>query len=284
MTRSGRNDMHRAVTAVIFIAFIALVSAMPARAGGPDSDNLGAAVDPLARLTIDAESSESAVHDGAAADSSRGEPLPSANLSSCVSLHDGLVSVTARNATLREILEAWARVGDTVIVNADRATTASLTLDLVDVPEEEALALLLRSMSGYLAVPRSDGRADASHFARIVILPTSAAKQGVAVRPASMVPTSPSTPSTPPVSVPNEVVRLIGADGLPVEDDQQQVARRPTPLAFAQSDPSPPVVFPRPGAAAPQQASPASPSAVSGSAVPGMVVPQRPQAQPPPSR
>ena len=36
-----------------------------------------------------------------------------------VSLHDGLVSVEAKDAPLREILEAWARVGDIAFVNAD---------------------------------------------------------------------------------------------------------------------------------------------------------------------
>jgi hypothetical protein len=196
-----------------------------------------------------------------------------------VTLHDGLVSVEANNAQLREILEAWALVGETAFVNADRATTAPLTLDLIDMPEEEALGVLLRSMGGYLAVPRSDTRTGMSHFARIVILPTSVVDRSSTVRPASE-PTVPPALTPAPVMPVNGVTRLIGPNGQQVEDDQQDA--RPPPAPRGAVPPS--EVSPGPGVGAPQQASPTSPSSsVVGSAVPGMI-PQQPQGQPPPQR
>lgn len=240
----------------IAVILIALVSALPARAAGADS-TVVAAIDPSAVLVMGSGGPLPAVHASSAAADSRSALLPPLNVRVAVSWRDGLVSVMARNATLCEILDAWARAGDTAIVNAECATTTPLTLDLVDVPEEEALALLLRSMSGYVAVPRSNARTGVSHFARIVILPMSGATT-VAQQHSTADVVSPETtlPSPPPETMVNGVTRLIGWNGLPVEDDQQKAPPR-TP-----------------------HRSPPPPGAAAGSAVPGMVPPQLPQAQP----
>ena len=76
-----------------------------------------------------------------------------------LSIDNGRVSLTAKDATVRQILTEWARVGQTRIVNVERIPGGPLTLELKNMPEDQALNLLLRSVSGYLAAPRPTMRA-----------------------------------------------------------------------------------------------------------------------------
>ena len=55
-----------------------------------------------------------------------------------------------------------------------------MTLELVNVPERQALDTLLRSTAGYLAAPRPVGVLGASVYDRIMILPTSRPPAAVA--------------------------------------------------------------------------------------------------------
>ena len=71
-----------------------------------------------------------------------------------LTIRDGRVSLVAKDATVRQILTEWARVGQTKIVNVERIPGGPITLELKDVPEQEALEVLLRSVSGYMAAPR----------------------------------------------------------------------------------------------------------------------------------
>ena len=103
---------------------------------------------------------------------------------------DGRVSVSAKDATVRQILTEWARVGQTRIVNLERLGGGPLTLELANVPEAQALDTLLRSVSGYLAAPRAVTLPDASQYDRILLLPTSTA---VASAPPRL-----SPPANPP--------------------------------------------------------------------------------------
>src|SRR5689334_1768180 len=89
-----------------------------------------------------------------------------------LTMQDGRVSIVAKDATVRQILNEWARVGQTKIVNVDRVPGGPLTLELTDVPEAQALQVLLRSLSGYITAPRSAGAANLSQFDRIIIMPT----------------------------------------------------------------------------------------------------------------
>src|SRR4051794_41853565 len=73
--------------------------------------------------------------------------------------HDGLVNLTAQNAPLRTILNEWARLGGTQIVNADRLTGLPVTLQLTNVPETQALDIILRGTAGYIAGQRTSGAA-----------------------------------------------------------------------------------------------------------------------------
>src|SRR6188474_3060414 len=84
-----------------------------------------------------------------------------------LTMHDGLVTIVASNATVRQILAEWARVGHTTILNAERVPGGPITLQLTDVPETQALDLLLRSISGYLAAPRAVTASNLSRYDRI---------------------------------------------------------------------------------------------------------------------
>ena len=92
-----------------------------------------------------------------------------------VSLADGRATIVARNATLRQVLAEWARVGGTRIVNLERVAGAPDSFELRNVPEAKALATLLRSVAGYIAAPRPATSHGASVYDRILILPTSVA-------------------------------------------------------------------------------------------------------------
>src|SRR5206468_1121657 len=91
-----------------------------------------------------------------------------------LSIQDGRVTLVARDATVRQILTEWARVGQTTIVNLDRIPGGPLTLELNSVPEPQALDVLLRSLSGYMAAPRPQSASNLSQYDRIVVMPTSA--------------------------------------------------------------------------------------------------------------
>jgi hypothetical protein len=92
-----------------------------------------------------------------------------------LTMQNGRVTLIAKNATLSQILAEWAKVGQTRIVNAERVPGGPVTLTLTDVPEAQALDILLRSLSGYMAAPRAVAAANLSQFDRVVILPTLAA-------------------------------------------------------------------------------------------------------------
>ena len=92
-----------------------------------------------------------------------------------VRFHDGLVSLSAQNAPLRTILAEWAKLGGTTVTNAERITGTPLTLELNDIPERQAIDILLRNVSGYLAAPRPAGKPGVAVYDRILILATSTA-------------------------------------------------------------------------------------------------------------
>src|SRR6476646_8575913 len=88
-----------------------------------------------------------------------------------LTLANGRATLIAQDVPLRQILDEWARVGKTMIVNGDKLTGPPLTLQLVDRPEREVLDLLLRSASGYIAAQRQVSIAGASVFEKVMILP-----------------------------------------------------------------------------------------------------------------
>jgi len=99
--------------------------------------------------------------------------------------HDGRVTLDATNAPVRTILSEWARLGGTTVVGAERMNGAPLTIHLENVPEAQALEVVLRNVAGYMAAPRQAGVPGASAYDRILVMPTSTAPAAAAAnRPA----------------------------------------------------------------------------------------------------
>ena len=67
----------------------------------------------------------------------------------------GKVNLVAQDASLRAIMTEWARVGGTRLVNPERLTGGPVTLELVGVPERQALDILMRDVGGYILGPRA---------------------------------------------------------------------------------------------------------------------------------
>lgn len=86
-------------------------------------------------------------------------------------IHDGLVTLSAKDASVREVLAEWSRVGQTRIVNAERVPGGLLNLELNGVPEARALDTILRSAAGYMAAPRVVRVATGSVYDRIMVMP-----------------------------------------------------------------------------------------------------------------
>ena len=116
-----------------------------------------------------------------------------------VLLNNGHVSIVAKDATVRQILTEWARVGQTKVVNVDRIPGGPLTLELTNIPEGQALDVLLRSVSGYMAAPRETSVANLSVFDRIIVMPTVAAPRPAAqaAQPAPVFQQPQFTPNAP---------------------------------------------------------------------------------------
>lgn len=115
-----------------------------------------------------------------------------------VTLQNGRVSIVAKDATVRQILTEWARVGQTKVVNVERIPGGPQTIELTNVPEAEALDVLLRAISGFIAAPRTTpAAAGASQFDSIVVMPTAAAP-----RPPATASPTPATPTMMPQQMP----------------------------------------------------------------------------------
>ncbi len=196
-----------------------------------------------------------------------------------VTIHDGRVSIVAQDATIRQILTEWARVGQTKIVNLERIAGGPISIELHDVPESQALDVLLRSVAGYLAAPRPVAAANLSVFDRGVVIPQPAGARVPVTAVAAQPPTfqqSPQFNRMPP----------------PADDDDDRAA--PNGVANQNQNRGPVFnTFPQPQQVNPQGANvppnmmqPAAPQAApsafptapyGGVAVPGMVAPPPPQ-------
>jgi len=177
-----------------------------------------------------------------------------------VTMHDGLVTIVARDATVRQILAEWARVGQTTIVNADRIAGGPQNIELSEVPEKQALDIILRSVNGYLAAPRATLDPNASRFDRVVVLPATA-------QPRSLTASSAPPPALPQPRfqlppAPQDIIDQVNSN-LPVDPNQRQ----PVVNQF-----TPPIPAVQPDGVRP--AAPfAAPTAPVGTAAPGMVLP-----------
>lgn len=88
-------------------------------------------------------------------------------------IRNGLVTMSASNVPVRQVLAEWARVGGTKVVGAERIAGAPLTLSLEGVPEAKALDIVLRGAAGFVAAPRQVAGSGVSIYDRILVLATS---------------------------------------------------------------------------------------------------------------
>ena len=93
--------------------------------------------------------------------------------------NNGRVTLNTQNAPIGTILTEWGRLGGTRIVNGDRVGGGPVTLELNDLPERQALDILLRSVAGYIVTERQ-GSGGVSTLGGVVILATSNAPRAQA--------------------------------------------------------------------------------------------------------
>jgi hypothetical protein len=158
----------------------------------------------------------------------------------------GHVSVDATSVPVRTILAEWSKLGGTKVVGAERIAGAPLTLKLVDMPESQALEIILRNVAGYMAAPRVADAGTASMYDRILVLATSSA-------PPSTTAARPNTSAPGPNAgiqrfIPRAVVQPADEDNEPEEEPE-----RPNQPVFTFPQPGQ-NGFPQPGSFGPQGA------------------------------
>jgi hypothetical protein len=102
--------------------------------------------------------------------------------------HDGRVRLIAENVPVSRILDEWARLGGTKIVNGERVPGAPVSLQLTDVPERQALETVLRGAAGYMVLARDTVTPGASAFDKILVLPTTSRAPAAAAIPQPVAP------------------------------------------------------------------------------------------------
>lgn len=215
-----------------------------------------------------------------------------------LTIHDGRVDLFASGASIPQILDEWARVGGTRVINAERLPAAPVTLELNHVTEAQAIDVLLRSAAGFIAIPRRAASAGPSQFERILILATSNAPAAPApvATPAAAFPTAPPPFAAPPPvrMLPAGAAPVLGPDGRPVADDQDGATqpqngystndepRNVTSMPPGFAPPSAPATgaTPMQPPSAATQPPAAAPAAPQGSSTPGTVIKPQPQRRP----
>ena len=138
-------------------------------------------------------------------------------------IRNGRVSLDAQNVPVRQILAEWARVGGAKVVNGEKVAGAPVTLQFNELPERQALDIILRSVSGYMLAVRQPGSVGASAFDRILILPTSAGPRSNA----------PATAAANPFNQPG----MIGQPGVPPQMPQGEGGAGQPPVTSTPGNP-----------------------------------------------
>ena len=232
--------------------------------------------------------------------------LPAGAQQLTLDIRDGLVTMSATNVSVRQVLAEWTRVGGTRVVGADRISGAPLTLHFEGLPEAKALDIVLRGAAGYMAAARPVPGAGRSNYDRILVLATSTPPAGGASasaaggnRPAA------NRFGVPPAVEPPDSTDLVAdvpevndqtTQGNPFANAFGQAAAGATPFGqpgganpFGQAIGQPPQPFPQGGGffqplqpqAVPGTTAPSGFFGVPGSATPGMVLQPPQPAQPP---
>jgi hypothetical protein len=157
-------------------------------------------------------------------------------------IKDGHVSLEANAVPVRQILAEWARVGGTKIVGAEKIIGAPLTLHIVNMPERQALDIILRNVAGFMAAPRLASAAPGvSAYDRILILATSSAPAPASTATNGRAPANNAAARRLPPRPPN--LQASPADDTP--DEPQQVTDDQSDTGLNQNQ-QPVFTFPAP--------------------------------------
>ncbi|MDP1571895.1 MAG: hypothetical protein Q8L86_18005 [Vicinamibacterales bacterium] len=216
-------------------------------------------------------------------------------------IRDGRVTLDATNVPVRQILAEWAKVGGTTVVNGERIAGAPVTLTLVDVPEKQALEIVLRNVAGYMAAARADASTGASRFDRILVLATSTAPPASAAAPAAPSGRPAFAPGNPAMNGTQRIIRGPIVQAPPeqgeeyVDQDMEMppppeggnifVPTSPNPMPFGQpgqpfrfptgGNPNSPIIMMPGQGQPPAEAPPEETTAPAGASVPGSITPPR---------
>jgi hypothetical protein len=190
-----------------------------------------------------------------------------------LTMRDGLVTLVARDVTVRQILTEWSRVGRTRVVNIERIPGGPVTIELTNLPESKALDIILRSLAGFVAAPRAQTDPNASRFDRILVMPqlaaaapaaTAGSPRATALQPSMGMPPGGDGRGRAPWS-PRGMPGAQGIESLE-QDDEDAGSEEPQDMDPEEETDTVPGRFPgvRPGL---------SSAAVGTAASPGMVVP-----------
>ena len=209
-----------------------------------------------------------------------------------LTMQNGRVSLVAKDATIRQILTEWARVGHTKIVNVERVPGGPVSLELINVPEAQALEVVLRTLSGYITAPRPDEALNLSRFDRIIIMPTlAAARPASSSAPPPVFQQAPAFGNLQPADDDGDDDRPTPSVAVPPGQrgpvfntfPQPQIVNPQQTMPAPQAVPMPQPGFPGGAAAPPPQTPAATPTApYGGVSVPGMVAPPPPNPLGPP--
>jgi hypothetical protein len=197
-------------------------------------------------------------------------------------LESGRVTLDAQDVPLRDILQQWAKIGGTTVLNAEKIPGGPVSFQFVDVPERAALETVLRGVSGYILAERQITAATASTFDRILILPVSTPPRNPVPTPAPVQGAAQRPAQVPPAAM----IRPGGfagarAPGAQVQGGIDETGQQPEAGAGA----APGIFAAEPGQFAPEQGlPPAMPQALpTPGAPPGRVIRPEPIAGPPPT-
>lgn len=160
-----------------------------------------------------------------------------------LNFNNGRVTLVARNVTVPEIMNEWARKGGSKVTNAEKIVGGTVSYEFHDQPEAVVLQSVLRSAAGFIAAPRRPGGpTGASNIEQVMILAVS--------RPSANAVITMPTSSAPNYSAPNPMPNP-ALQGSP-DDDIPSVAPRPA----AQQQPAPQAPSNQPSAGLPTSATP----------------------------
>lgn len=142
-------------------------------------------------------------------------------------LHDGRVTLHAKEVPITLILQEWAKAAEATIVNVDRIPGGLVSLDLVDVDERTALDIVLRNAVGYILVERQTPNS-ASTFDRILVMAATAPAPGG--QPSQTLSGRPSAVALAPPPSPVALPAIVVAGRQPEQTETSGTEARAEPM------------------------------------------------------